>query len=150
MFEAIRNHMQNSVPYAAHSGILLTELDIMGGTAQLPQTEYSVNHIASQHAGALFTLGETASGAAMAGVFAPILNSIRPVTSDASINYIKVAKGTITAHAKVVEDPADLFMKFQQHGRVSFKVNVLLTDESGIEVANMHVQWHVSDTSPRA
>lgn len=150
MFEVIRKHLQNSVPYAAHSGILLTELDNRGAAAQLPQTEFSVNHIASQHAGALFTLGETASGAAMAGIFAPILNSIRPVTSDAAINYIKVAKGIITARAKVVEDPADLFIKFQEQGRVSFKVNVLLTDESGIEVANMHVQWHVSDTSARA
>lgn len=147
MFDAIRVHLQHAVPFAAHSGILLTELDDTGAVAQLPQTEFSVNHIATQHAGALFTLGETASGAAMAGIFAPLLSSIRPVTSGASINYVKVAKGRITAHAKGVENPALLLARFRQQGKVSFEVSVMLTDEGGNEVANMRVQWHVSDTS---
>ena len=150
MFEIIRNHMEKSVPYASHSGVSIAELDDNGAVARLPQTEFSVNHIASQHAGALFTLGETASGAAMAGIFAPILNSIRPVTSNASISYVKVAKGTITARAKVTEASADLLAKLKQQGRVSFEVNVVLTDEHGVEVANMHVLWHVSHTAARA
>lgn len=150
MFEIIRNQMQKSVPFAAHSGVLLNRLDDQGAEAEMPQTAISVNHIGSQHAGALFTLGETASGAAMAGIFAPILNSIRPVTSNASINYVKVAKGTITAHAKVAEASADLLAKLKQQGRVSFKVNVVLSDETGVEVANMRILWHVSHTAARA
>ncbi|MFN0045685.1 MAG: DUF4442 domain-containing protein [Sphingorhabdus sp.] len=150
MFEVIRNRMQNSVPYAAHSGIVLQELDENGASAILPQTGFSVNHIASQHAGALFTLGETASGAAMAGLFASVMMSIRPVTSDASIRYTKVAKGTITAVASVAEDSIAVLDTFREQGKVSFNVGVTLTDESGVEVANMQVQWHVTDSRRRA
>lgn len=147
MFEQILNHLQNSVPYAAHSGVVLRQLDAQGATAELPQTEYSVNHIASQHAGALFTLGEAASGAAMAATFAPVMTSIRPVTSDASIRYVKIAKGTITARATLDSASDELLAGFRNDGRVSFAVNVVLTDDSGEEVANMKVQWHVSDST---
>lgn len=150
MFDMIRNQMQNSVPFAAHSGVVLTGLSDAGATAHLPQTAFSVNHIASQHAGALFTLGETASGAAMAGVFAPVMMTIRPVTSDATIRYVKVAKGLITASAAVAGDPAELLSALKLQGRVSFSVDVRLTDEAGEEVATMQVQWHVSNTQPRA
>jgi acyl-coenzyme A thioesterase PaaI-like protein len=149
MFEHILNHLQTAVPYAAHNGVVLLDLDESGATAQLPQTASSVNHIATQHAGALFTLGEAASGAAMAGALAPVLMTIRPVTSDASIRYTKIAKGTITAHANIDSNNDELLTRIREDGKTSFRVNVRLTDDLGDEVANMQVQWHVSDSARR-
>lgn len=115
------------------------------GSARLAQTDISINHIGSQHAGALFTLGETASGAAMAGAFAPVLLGVKPVAGSASINFKQVAKGTISARA-VIELPAEqLPALLEEKGKVRFPVNVSLIDESKDVVADMVVEWSVSE-----
>jgi hypothetical protein len=102
-----------------------------------------VNHIASQHAGALFTLGEAASGAAMAGAFATRLAATRPVAGSAEIRYTRVAKGTITATATIGQDADGLTAKLDAEGKIAFDVNVTMTDEAGEEVAIMKVAWHL-------
>jgi acyl-coenzyme A thioesterase PaaI-like protein len=47
--------------------------------------------LGTPHAGALFTLAETASGAAMAGGFAELILGLRPVAKESRIQYQKVA-----------------------------------------------------------
>jgi acyl-coenzyme A thioesterase PaaI-like protein len=106
IYETIRAQMGAAVPFAKHVGIELLEIAPGKGVAILGETATSVNHIGSQHAGALFTLGETASGAAMAGTFADLMLNIRPVASDASLEYRKLARGKITAIAITSDDPA--------------------------------------------
>lgn len=146
MYEFIRQQLASTVPFARHAGIVVTEVTEGAGTARLTQTEVSINHIGSQHAGALFTLGETASGAAMAGTFAPVLLGVKPVAGSASINFRRVAKGTIAAHA-VTDQPAEqLRALLDEKGKVRFPVNVALTDESENIVADMVVEWSVSKT----
>ena len=81
LYETIRTQMTSTVPFARHAGVTITEVADGRAFARLPETPESVNHIGSQHAGALFTLGETASGAAMAGAFAQVLLAIRPVAA---------------------------------------------------------------------
>ncbi len=73
LYDVIREQISKTVPFARHAGVELVRIDDGVGEAELRQTETSVNHIGSQHAGALFTLGEAASGAAMAGALAPLL-----------------------------------------------------------------------------
>jgi len=72
LFDMIKAHMSKSVPFASHVGIEITKLDEDGAEAQLEQTENISNHIQTLHAGALFTLGESASGAALGGALAPV------------------------------------------------------------------------------
>lgn len=144
MFEMIREQMNRAVPFAAHAGVALTGLSPDGATAQLAEAPTSLNHIGSQHAGALFTLGEAASGAAMAGVFAPVLLEVRPLAAGASIRYSRVAKGPISAIAQVQGDAAALLDTLAHDGKVAFDVGVTLSDAEGQEVAAMTVNWHVS------
>lgn len=47
----------------------------------------------------MFTLGEAASGAALAGAFAPVILQVRPVPAGAQITYVKIAKGRLFATA---------------------------------------------------
>lgn len=145
MFDLIRAQMGATVPFAAHAGVELLEVGDGRGVARLAQTPTSINHIGSQHAGALFTLGETASGGAMAGVFAAQILSVRPIAGGADIRYVKVAKGAITATA-TVDGADDLRARLDADGKVAFDVAVTLTDESGAEVATMRVNWHVKKT----
>ena len=147
-YEAIRAQMGAAVPFAAHVGVELTEISDGAAAARLAQTETSVNHIGTQHAGALFTLGEAASGGAMAGAFAPVLLGVRPVAARAEIAYERIAKGTVTATARTSEPGATLLERLEAEGRVVFDVMVTLRDAEDRTVATMQVAWHVSKPRP--
>ena len=143
VYAMIKAQMSKSVPFARHAGVELQEIGDGTCRATLDQTESSVNHIGSQHAGALFTLGEAASGGAMAGALAPVILTVRPLASDARITYSRVAKGTITAHATTSRPGKDLLAEISDAGRTTFAVKVTLRDESDAEVATMTVDWSV-------
>lgn len=143
MYEMIRAQMGQNVPFARHAGVELTEIAGGRGIAVLRQTETSINHVGSQHAGALFTLGEAASGGAMAGAFASQIMTIRPLAGAAQIRYQRIAKGMITATAQTDEAPATLLETLEANGKVAFAVTVEMHDESGEVVASMTVDWHV-------
>lgn len=143
IFEMIRAQLAKTVPFATHVGVEIVEVANGKATARLQQTPTSVNHIASQHAGALFTLGEAASGAAMAGAFASRLATIRPVAGSAQIKYTRVAKGTITAKSAIDQDVDALTAKLDAESKIAFDIRVTMTDEAGEEVANMTVAWHL-------
>ncbi|MEP2103326.1 MAG: DUF4442 domain-containing protein [Parasphingorhabdus sp.] len=143
-YDMIRESISQTVPFASHTGIELVSIENGIGEALLPAQDVTLNHIGSQHAGALFTLGEAASGAAMAGGFISVLMAVRPVAANASILYLKVAKGPIRAFAKL-SDPAEaLLHELDEVGKVQFAVEVGMRDEAETEVATMLVDWHVS------
>jgi acyl-coenzyme A thioesterase PaaI-like protein len=143
LFDMIKAQLGTAVPYATHTGVELLDVAPGAGSAALNQTPSTINHIGSQHGGALFTLGEAASGAAMAGAFAEVLLSVRPVAAEATIKYLKVAKGRITALAKTLEPADDLTTRLKADGKIKFDVAVSMTDETDVEVATMQVGWHV-------
>ena len=143
-YEMLRAQLQKSVPFAGHTGVELLEISAEQATAQLEQRPETENHIASQHAGAMFTLGEAASGAAMAGAFITQILSLRPVAANAQIKYVKVAKGTLTATARVAGDVAALDATLKADGKVQFAVEVDIADAEGDTVAEMSVDWYLS------
>lgn len=143
-FDAIRRHISLTVPFATHAGIELVRVGDGTGEASLAERPFTLNHIATQHAGALFTLGEAASGAAMAGGLMPVLPQVRPVAATANIQYLKVARGVIRAHARIGEATELLRMRLEEAGKVQFTVEISMTDKAGTEVATMQVVWHVS------
>ena len=110
---------------------------------RLPDAANLHNHVGSQHAGALFSAGEAASGGAFVGAFAEHMGAITPLAKSAQIDYRKLAKGPIDATATLSEDRESLLARLEADGRVEFPVTVELTDAKGQNVASMTVQWHV-------
>ena len=150
MREIILAHLRDAVPFASHVGIELLSMGEGEATAQLQERPHVLNHVATHHAGALFTLAETASGAAMAGTFAPVLTSVRPVTANASISYLRPARGMITATAKVDAPAEALLATLHEKGKVQFRVDVTLRNDAGKNIATMNVDWNVSTLAPAA
>ncbi len=142
-YEMIKTHLEQSIPFANHVGITLGEIGDGIATATLDQRTETSNHIKSQHAGAMFTLGEAASGAALAGALAPVILEVRPVASGAQISYVKIAKGTLKAHAKTDTPGAELLQTLKETGKVAFDVLVDIRDGEGDTVVTMTVGWHV-------
>lgn len=150
MRDMILAHLRDAVPFASHVGIELLSMDEGEATARLQELPHVLNHVATHHAGALFTLAETASGAAMAGAFAPVLTSVRPVTANASISYLRPAHGMITATARVDAPAETLLATLHEKGKVQFRVDVTLRNDAGKNIATMNVDWNVSTLAPAA
>lgn len=143
-FDMIKSHLDSAVPFATYVGVKLLEIGDGTASAELEQRNEVSNHIQSMHAGAMFTLGEAASGAAMAGALAPVILNMRPVAAVANIAFRKVAKGTLTAHAKTSQSGEALMEEISAKGKVAFDVLVDIRDSSGDSVVEMTVNWYVS------
>jgi acyl-coenzyme A thioesterase PaaI-like protein len=142
-YEAIRAGLQGAIPFNVHVGLEVAEVAEGRGVVRLPDRPEIRNHVGSQHAGALFSAGEAASGAAFVGTFAGQLGDLRPLAESAEIAYRKLAQGTITATATLDSDPAELIATLDEEGVVRFPVRVELTNAVGDTVAEMTVRWHV-------
>lgn len=143
-YDMIKSHLDTAVPFAAHVGVRLLEIGEGTARAELEQREAVSNHINSMHAGAMFTLGEAASGAAMAGALAPVILDMRPVAATGEIAFKKVAVGRLTAHAKTSQDGATLMQTIKEDGKVAFDVEVDIRNAAGDTVCEMTVNWYVS------
>lgn len=143
-YDMIKSHLESAVPFATHVGVKLLEIGDGTASAELVQRHETSNHIGSQHAGAMFTLGEAASGAAMAGAIAPVIMDMRPVAATGQIAFKKIAEGTLTAHAKTSRPGAELLKTLQNENKVAFDVTVDIRNEAGETVVEMTVNWHVS------
>ena len=145
-YDMIKAQLSTIVPFQNFVGATLLEVGDGIATAQLEQRDEITNHIQTMHAGAMFTLGEAASGAAMAGALAPVILEMRPVAATAGIAFKKIAKGTLTATAKTSRTGAELMQTIKDEGKVAFDVLVDISDAGGDTVVEMTVNWHVSAT----
>jgi uncharacterized protein (TIGR00369 family) len=142
-FDAIAKGLAMAVPFVDHLGLEITEVGAGEATVVLPRRPELNNHVGSQHAGALFTAAETASGAAFVGAFAVRMGEVTPLAKSAEIDYEKIAHGPITATATLGIDPAEAIATLDEEGKVEFPCEVALTDKDGNRVATATVHWHV-------
>jgi uncharacterized protein (TIGR00369 family) len=142
-FDAVAKGMAVAVPYISHMGIEVTEMSEGAATAILPDRPELHNHVGSQHAGALFGVAETASGAAFVGAFAARMGDVTPLARSAQIAYVKVARGQVEAKAKLGVPAPEALAALDKDGRVDFSVEVEMTDPEGDVVATATVDWNV-------
>jgi uncharacterized protein (TIGR00369 family) len=135
--------MSQAVPFVGHLGLEVTEISEGEATVVLPDRRELSNHVGSQHAGALFTVAETASGAAFVGAFAVRMGDVTPLARSAEIDYLKVAHGAITAKGTLGMDAAAALATLDEKGKVEFPCEVELSDKDGQLVATATVHWHV-------
>jgi acyl-coenzyme A thioesterase PaaI-like protein len=142
-YPAIAAGLNEAIPFNRYLGLQTVTVAADHGVVKLPSADHLNNHVGSQHAGALFSAGEAASGAAFVGAFAEMLGAITPLAQSAEISYRKIARGEITATARCGADIDALRAELERDGRVRFPIAVELTDADGTIVAEMTVNWHV-------
>jgi uncharacterized protein (TIGR00369 family) len=147
-FDAIAQGMTQAVPFAGHLGLEITSIAEGEATVVLPERPELTNHVGSQHAGALFTAAEAASGAAFIGAFVERLGEVTPLARSAEISYEKIAKGPIEAKAKLGIPATEALSTLDTEGKVVFPCEIELTDASDQRVATAKVQWHVRLNHP--
>lgn len=107
----------------------------------LPDQAPYHNHVAGPHAGAMFTLGESASGALVFVNFGDRMGEATPLAVEATIRYLKFAKGRVTATATMDRDPADVIAELDEGRRPEFAVEIALTTDDGTQTGAMTVLW---------
>lgn len=142
-YEVVRAGLEQAIPFNQHVGLEVLEVGPGTGSVRLPEGQHLQNHVGSQHAGALFSAGEAASGAAFVGAFAEHLGGLTPLAKSARIEYLKLAKGPITATGTLERGVGELMSEVGDAGRAEFPIGVSLTDADGTEVARMTVDWHI-------
>lgn len=142
-YDAIAKGMAMAVPFAGHLNLEITSIAEGEAIVLLPERPELTNHVGTQHAGALFTVAETASGAAFVGAFATRLGDVVPLARAAEINYELPARGVVTATAKLGVDGAEALATLDEAGKVEFPCEVELTAGDGTRVATARVDWHV-------
>jgi uncharacterized protein (TIGR00369 family) len=147
-FEAIAQGMTQAVPFAGYLGLEVTEVREGEALVVLPERPELTNHVGSQHAGALFTAAEAASGAAFVAAFVERMAEVTPLARSADINYEKIAKGPITARAKLGIGKDEALATLDREGKVEFPCAIVLTDADGTQVASATVRWHVRLNQP--
>ena len=142
-YSMIKAGLAKAVPMNTHLALELVEVGDGHGVVRLPDDPKMLNHVGSQHAAGLFAAAEFASGAAMTGALAEHLANATPLAAGANIVYKKLAKGPILATARLSEDKAGIIERLTADGRAEFEAAIDMTDEAGVVVATMTVQWNV-------
>jgi uncharacterized protein (TIGR00369 family) len=143
MHEMIRAQLNQMVPFAKHIGVDITEVGEGTAKGTLELAPEKMNHIETMHAGAVYTLGEAVSGAAMSGAFAEKILALKPVAASGKIDYLKITKGNLVATGSTDKSAAELNKLLDDEGKARFAVNVSFQDETGEETARMVVEWAV-------
>jgi acyl-coenzyme A thioesterase PaaI-like protein len=147
-FDAIAQGLTQAVPFAGYLGLTITSVAAGEAVVVLPERAELNNHVGSQHAGALFTAAETASGAAFVGAFAERMGDVTPLARGAEISYERIAQGEIEAKARLAVPAAEALATLDAEGKVVFPCEIELTDADGQRVATATVQWHVRLNQP--
>lgn len=141
-FDAIRELMPNLVPFVKTLGLEYLELDASRAVLRMRDEPTFHNHVGGPHAGAMFTLAESASGAVVIGSFEDLLPTVTPLAASATITYVRLAKGAVTAEAVLGRPAQDVRAELAETGEtVQFPVQVTLRTEDGRTNAEMTISW---------
>lgn len=107
----------------------------------MPDQSAFHNHVGGPHAGAMFTLAESASGAIVLAAFGGQLSRAVPLAVRAEIGYTKLAMGPVTATAELGRPAAEVVAELDAGERPEFPVRVSITREDGAVTGEMTIVW---------
>jgi uncharacterized protein (TIGR00369 family) len=140
-FHDLVAQMPKAVPMVGTLNIEFLELEPQRVVLRLPdQPEYH-NHIGGLHAGAMFTLAETATGAIVLGNFGAHLLRATPLAVDATIRYRKIATGPLYAEALMHDSPESILARLDAGERPVWPIEVSLAMEDWTVTGEATFTW---------
>lgn len=121
-----------TAPYTGTIGARVEELEPGYARVSLRDRRKVRNHLRSVHAIALINLAEECSG--LAGLFS-LPPELRGIPTHLEIDYLKKARGRITAHCRIELPGAP------PEGRFELELPVELVNETGETVARALARW---------
>jgi uncharacterized protein (TIGR00369 family) len=141
-YDAMRALLPELLPAVKTLGIDYDALDATTAVCSLRDDPALHNHVGGLHAGIMFTLAETASGAVVLGCFEDLVQGgVTPLAAHAEITFTRLARGRVTATATLGREAEVVRKELAETGRtVQFPVHVSLGTDEG-ETGSMTIQW---------
>ncbi|WP_055551372.1 DUF4442 domain-containing protein [Streptomyces sp. NBRC 110028] len=138
---SIGDMLAATVPMVRTLNLEFIEASAERAVVRLPDQPELHNHVGGPHAGAMFTLAESASGAVVLAAFGDQLRRAVPLAVRAGIEYKKLAKGPVTATARLGRPAAEVVAALDAGERPEFPVRIEITREDGAVTGEMSVTW---------
>ncbi|GAA5190001.1 DUF4442 domain-containing protein [Rugosimonospora acidiphila] len=141
--DALGASMLDAVPFARTIGVEFIAASDDGRcvTARMSDHPRLHNHVGGPHAGAMFSLAETASGAVVMATFGDQLGRAVPLAVRADIEYRKLAMGAVEATARLDRPRDEVLAELDAGQRPEFTVTVDLTRGDGAVAAQLRIVW---------
>lgn len=139
--KSVGDMLAATVPMAGTLNLEFLETTAERAVVRLPDQPAYHNHVGGPHAGAMFTLAESASGAIVLAAFGDQLGRAVPLAVNAEIAYKKLAMGVVTATATLGRPVADVVAELDAGQRPEFPVRIDITREDGAVTGEMTVLW---------
>ncbi|MEW2085830.1 DUF4442 domain-containing protein [Streptomyces sp. NPDC005283] len=130
-----------TVPMARTLNLEFLETTAERAVVRMPDQADFHNHVGGPHAGAMFTLAETASGAIVIAAFGDQMTRAVPLAVRAEIGYKKLAMGVVTATATLGRPVADVVAELDAGKRPEFPVVIAIQREDGAVTGEMTIVW---------
>ncbi|MFE9856279.1 DUF4442 domain-containing protein [Streptomyces sp. NPDC005780] len=130
-----------SVPMVRTLNLEFLESTAERAVVRMPDQADFHNHVGGPHAGAMFTLAESASGAVVMAAFGDQLTRAVPLAVNAEIAYKKLAMGEVTATATLGRPVADVVAELDAGERPEFPVAVRIRRADDAVTGEMTVLW---------
>lgn len=151
------NALLQAMPLTRALGLWAAQASSTQVVLVLPDGQLGHNHLGGPHAGASYTLAETASGTLVTLAFADRLTSVEPLAVHAEVDYLRFATGELRATATFpgpVDDARALLddarALLDAGRRPELDVAVAVTGRDGTVTATMTVRWTLRRTRPAA
>lgn len=139
--EAVKVGFPQAVPMVATLNLEFNEVTYERAVMTLPDQNAYHNHVGGPHAGAMFTLAESASGAVVLANFGDRLADATPLAVEATIRYLKLAMGPVTATARMMRSGEQVLQELADGGRPEFLVEIELANAEGVVTGEMTIVW---------
>ncbi len=139
--DTVKTNFPLLVPMVGTLGLVFDSLDDKIAVMRLPDQKQFHNHVAGPHAGAMFSLAESASGALVLVNFGDRMADATPLAVEATIKYKKLAMGEVVATAVMSRPASDVLAELDAGERPEFDVNITLTTADGTVTGEMVIKW---------
>jgi acyl-coenzyme A thioesterase PaaI-like protein len=126
--------IQSTSPIVSTLGIEVLELDAEHAVLRQPDRVLARNHMGGPHAGAIFTLGETAAATLLVENFEHWLDRLVPLAVKAEISWSKLARSAVTAEARMLRPVAEIEAELAAGIRPEWASHVVFRREQDLGV----------------
>ncbi len=141
-YDVLRSLVSQAIPFLGKVGTRIDHIERGFARVSLPEDPTNTNHVGILHAGALFTLAETAGGVTVMS-HEELLGQTFLIKS-AEIRYLRRASGEIHAECRIPEaDIEAVLSALNTEGKTSLTALVTVKDASGEVVAEFRPLFHL-------
>lgn len=145
--DTIKTMLPQLVPFIRHVGLSIDSVGEGTATASLASRSEVHNHLGTLHAGALYTLGESATGAVVLSLFGDRFPNLFIALKSAAVTHSKARAGDTLAVATLQGGASAIRAAYESDGKADFDVEVVFTVDD-TETARVTYTWAVR--SPRS